>query len=204
MVLNEAEARGYIPKNPIRNERLERNRPKEKSVWTEAEINTVRTALETPALKFGWLHTSFLLGYYQAARIGQSPLPISCIDLERKIIHWPDQLVKGGRGFDQSIDPRFLPILKELIEHRTQQGKTTLCDMTGFASLGWRRFLDGLGFLHLSHHGLRSSWVTKAALAGIPESAAKKFVNHSSSIVHQIYTRITAQDVGPMLERLSS
>lgn len=203
MVLNEAEARGYIIKNPIRSERMEGAKPKAKSVWTRAEIDTVRAALGTPDNKFGWLHVSFMLGYYQASRIGQSVLPISCIDLERKIIHWPDQLVKGSKGFDQAIDPRFLPILKELIAHRQQLGKGTLCDMTSFCSLGWRRFLDSLGFRHLSHHGLRSVWVTRAALAGIPESAAKKFVNHTSSVVHQIYTRITAMDLAPMLEKLS-
>jgi hypothetical protein len=75
--------------------------------------------------------------------------------------------------------------------------------LTSFASLGWRRFLDGLGFRHLSHHGLRASWITKAALSGIPEAAAKRFVNHGSSAVHAIYQKITAGDLAPMLERLA-
>jgi integrase len=64
----------------------------------------------------------------------------------------------------------------------------------------WGCFLDELGFKDLVHHGLRATWITRAALAGIPESLAKRFVNHASSQVHAIYQKITATDLMPMLD----
>lgn len=64
----------------------------------------------------------------------------------------------------------------------------------------WREFLDTLGLHHLCHHGLRATWITQAALRGIPESLAKRFVNHASTQVHEIYQKITATDLMPMLD----
>jgi len=52
------------------------------------------------------------------------------------------------------------------------------------------------------------SWVegdvdNQSGTAGIPESLAKRFANHSSSQVHQIYQKITADDLLPMLDALA-
>jgi hypothetical protein len=71
----------------------------------------------------------------------------------------------------------------------------------------FRHFLDSLGLRHgldlshLCHHGLRATWITQAALRGIPESLAMRFVNHSSRQVHEIYQKITATDLMPMLDQ---
>jgi hypothetical protein len=64
-------------------------------------------------------------------------------------------------------------------------------------------FLDGLGLPHLSHHGLRVSWISKAAVSGIPEAVARKFANHSSATVHRIYQRVGLEDVAGFLKNLS-
>jgi integrase len=78
-----------------------------------------------------------------------------------------------------------------------------LCEIPILPSLEWRRFLDELGLKHLVHHGLRATWITRAALCGVPESLAKRFVNHASSQVHAIYQKITATDLMPMLDALA-
>jgi hypothetical protein len=99
------------------------------------------------------------------------------------------------------------------LEHRKAQGKQTLCDLPALPSLEWRRFLDGLksrigdaaepNILDISHHDLRRTWVTAACLAGIPEAAACRFTNHSSSEIHRIYLALTASDMSGMLDRLA-
>jgi integrase len=66
----------------------------------------------------------------------------------------------------------------------------------------WREFLDELGISDVSHHDLRRTWITRAALAGIPESVAQKFSNHARQTVHRIYQAFTTDDVAGMLERL--
>jgi len=100
--------------------------------------------------------------------------------------------------------------LREIVEHRKASGKKTLSDIPTGAkgskqkppSVQWREYLDSLGIFDVSHHDLRRTWVTKAALAGIPEAIACRFSNHSSLTVHRIYQRFTTSDVAAMLARL--
>ena len=72
-----------------------------------------------------------------------------------------------------------------------------------------RRFLDGLlskdaGFSEISHHGLRTTWITRAALSEgkITETFAKRFVDHASTEIHEIYQRISATDLSSMFAHL--
>jgi hypothetical protein len=88
-VVDEAIRRGICEKNPARNLRIKKVPAKEKSVWSDAELSTVDTALATMADKYGWMRVSFLLGRFQASRLGQSVVPLSAIDLQRNVIHWP-------------------------------------------------------------------------------------------------------------------
>jgi integrase len=157
--------------------------------------------------RFGWLHVTFLMGLYQAVRLRQSQVPISCIDFRRRLITYPAITVKGGRAFSHPIDPDFLPVLKELVAYRKHLGKSTLCEIQGGSALPpsivWRRFLNELGLPHLCHHGLRTTWITRAAVAGINEAQTRRFVNHASTQVHQIYQKIGSEDLHPMLEALA-
>jgi integrase len=199
-VMEEAVNRGYIDKNPVRKLGIKKDDPAEKVPWSDDEVAKVEKAL-VERDKFGWMHVTFLMGYHQAARLRQSQIPISRIDFKRRIIDYPSEKVKDGKGYSQPISPAFYPILQELVAHRQSLGKSMLCDLPAFGeSIEWRRFLDKLGLKHLVHHGLRATWITQAALGGIPESLAKRFVNHASSQVHAIYQKITATDLMPMLD----
>jgi integrase len=197
-LMDEAINRGYATTNPARKLHIKKTAPAEKVPWSEFEVEQVGTALDERD-KFNWMHVTFLMGLYQAARLRQSEIPLSCIDFRRRIIAYPAAKVKGGKAYSQPIDPRFFPILQELVAQR-QATSPLLCEIPLLASVEWRRFLDELGLKHLCHHGLRATWITRAALAGIPESLAKRFVNHASSQVHAIYQKITARDLMPMLD----
>ena len=198
-LMDEAINRGYATVNPARKLHIERSAPAEKSPWSEFEIYQVGNALEARD-KWGWMHVTFLMGLHQAVRLRQAQIPLSRIDFERRIIDYPSDAVKGGKGYSQPITPDFFPILQELVAHRQSIGQSMLCEIPVLPSVEWRRFLDELGLKHLVHHGLRATWITRAALAGVPESLAKRFVNHASSQVHAIYQKITATDLMPMLD----
>jgi hypothetical protein len=171
-------------------------------VWSAFEIDQVEKALSVRD-RFGWMHVTLLMGLHQALRLRQAEIPLSCIDFRRRLISYPGIKVKGGKAHSQPIEPDFYPILQELVEHRRAMGKAMLCEIPELPSVKWRRFLDELGLKHLVHHGLRATWITRAALAGVPESLAKRFVNHASSQVHAIYQKITATDLIPMLDAFS-
>ena len=207
-ILEEAVARGFMTANPFRKLGFKQEEQKRKVPWTPQQVEVALAAAEEVE-RFGWLHVALLLGRYQAIRLNQCQVPIVDVDLRSRIIHYSDWLVKGGKGYSQPIDPEFYPILCDMVEHRRKLGKSTLCDLPLCSSVLIRRFLDGLserdgdgGFKLLCHHGLRATWITQAALAGIPETLAKRFVNHASSEVHAIYQRITADDLMPMLDAL--
>jgi integrase len=202
MLMDEAISRGHATVNPARKMRLEKSAVAEKAPWSETEVESVGNALAARDT-FGWMHVTFLMGLYQAVRLRQSQVPLTCIDFKRRIINYPAAIVKGAKPYSQPIDPAFFPILQELVTHRQSLGSPVLCEVPVLGSVEWRRFLDELGLPHLSHHGLRATWITRAALAGIPESLAKRFSNHSSSQVHQIYQKITANDLMPMLDALA-
>jgi hypothetical protein len=201
MVLDEAVARGYCGSNVAKGLRFRHDKPKDKSAWTDAEIARVDATLEQTD-RYGWMRTTFLLGRYQALRIRQCAVPLECIDLDRGMIHYPNEIVKMAKGFSQPISPKFLPTLRELVGHRRATGHRTLCDVPVLCSVEWRQFLDTLGLHHLSHHGLRVSWISRAALSGVPEIVARQFANHSSSIVHQIYQRASVENVASFLKNL--
>jgi len=86
------------------------------------------------------------MGRFQAVRLRQAAVPLSCIDFNRRLITYPNEVVKGRRGYSQAIDPEFLPILRQAVAHRQQLGKATLCDIPGDEdkppSVQIRRFLD--------------------------------------------------------------
>ena len=101
--------------------------------------------------------------------------------------------MKKGRPHSQPIDPKFLPVLTEIVAHRRKLTKATLADLPLLRGVEMREFLDGLldqdaGFSQLSHHGLRTTWITRAALSEgkITETFAKRFVDHAST---EIQTR---------------
>lgn len=199
-VMDEAIQRGYAEKNPSRGLRIKRDAAKEKFVWTDEELATVDTALAKDP--YGWMRATFLLGRFQASRLRQANVPLSAIDLDRGVIDWPASVMKARRGFSQPIVAPLLPLLRDIVKHREENGHKELANVPQLASLEWRQFLDSLGLRHLSHHGLRATLITRAAKAGIPESIAQRFSGHSSNAVHRIYMKFSTDDMAEALRRL--
>lgn len=191
VVMGEAVRRGFAKANPFTRMGLQKAPAKEKSVWTDAEIRKVAAAIgEAPH----WMQVTFLLGLYQAARLRQCAVPLDDVDLDRKRITY--RKTKGNKPFTQPLDARAVEPLRKLIAIREAAGEKMLCTFPVLPSLEWRRFLDGLELFHLVHHGLRVTWITRAAKGGkVTLSQAKRFVNHGSSAVHALYQKLNADDV---------
>ena len=214
-IMQEAVNQGRCATNPARKLGLKRTLATGKRAWTDQELATVDADLRARD-PYGWLRVTYLLGRYQAARISSCALPLACINfnLEPPQISYPSP--KGGeeRAYTQPIDKHLLPALRDIVEHRKNIGATTLCDLPewenakqdsdgpGAASYEWRQYLDGLGIHGVSHKSLRITWITEAAIKGIPEAMACKFSNHSSLTVHRIYQQFTTNDMADMLDRL--
>jgi hypothetical protein len=187
MILEEAMQREFITTNPMRRLGLKRAPAKHNEVWKDEEIQKVAVALAgTPR----WMRCAFYFGLYQACRLRQCQLPLAAVDLNRNTICYPASLVKTAADFAQPIDPRFAPILKGLIGEAVRAGEATICAVPWDASLRFRALFKKLKLTHLCHHGLRSTWITRAAIAGVKEAEAMAFVFHSSREVHAVYRRL--------------
>jgi len=205
-IMTEAVRRGFAQGNPLTKMGLKTDKPQRKPAWDDATIALVHQAVKTQPQ---WLRVTFLLGLFQACRMRQCEIPLDDIDLEAgRITYWRSisgrPLVKGDKPFTQPIDPRLLPELREIVAERRAAGHRSLCDLPAFGcSLAWRDFLDGLGLngRGLSQHGLRVTWITRAATSGrngqrgIFLAEAKRFVNHGSTSVHEGYQRLNADDI---------
>jgi hypothetical protein len=202
MILDHAIRKGFLQANVARRLGLKRERAAEKIPWPDNAVVTVAKDLAEKRFS-SWMHVSLGFGLYQAARLRQiEGLPLSAIDLERGVIHYPFSFVKGEKSFSQPIDPRFRPLLARIVDALRKQDQTTLPRLPQFPSIEWRTYLDGLGYEDLSHHGLRVRWITEAAKAEVPLAKAKKFVNHSSDLVHEIYQKLTVTDVSDVPLRI--
>lgn len=187
MVLDEAKGRGLCQENPLRKLGLKKDKCAEKLIWSHEDIS--RAAAHFEREQSHWMLCAFYFGLYQAARLRQCQLPLAAIRLEAGMIHYPDHLVKGGAGFTQPIDARFLPRLKSLMAAADGE---TICTVPWDASIRLRRSLDRAGLPGLCHHGLRASWITRAAEAGVPESHAMAFCHHESREVHRVYKKLSS------------
>jgi hypothetical protein len=185
--------RRFGGENPFVRMGLKREDVKDKEIWTDGEIAVVSAAIQNQP---HWLRCTFVLGLYQAARLRQIPR-LKDIDIERNRITY--EMVKGGKSkrFTQPIDIRGKQALVGLIEERKREDPEAvwLCEVPLLASVEWRKFLNTVKLRRLVHHGLRNTWITRACLGGVPLGQAKRFVNHGSTAVHQIYWRLSADDI---------
>jgi hypothetical protein len=189
MIVDEAILLGHCSANPIRKPGLKKNATKGKEIWTDEQyIEVEKHILKT---KCHWQQCSFYFGKFQACRLRQCQVPLRCIRFDLNTIQYPDIVVKGGEAYAQPIDPRFRPILERLVENAKAQGLRVLCEIPWDASLRWRVTLDRCGFEDICHHGLRASWITRAAENRVSESEAMAFCHHKDREVHRIYKKVS-------------
>ena len=133
----------------------------------------------------------FEVGLYQALRLRQCAFPMSCVNFDRGTITYPFTIVKGKNPFTHPIDPRLAPLLRRL----AADGRTKTCEIPKMPSKAWWLFFKRLGIRDLCFHCLRVNWITRAAIAEVPEAKAMKFVNHASTEIHRIYRKLSSDDI---------
>ena len=192
VIIGEAVHRTMTPANPLVKMGMKRDKAAEKQPWSDEAIRKVMQSLWAAP---EWIRVTFWLGLYQAARLRQCDVPLDDIDLMRRRITY--RKTKGDKPFTQPLDEGIIAPLTEIIAARRNAGAKTLCELPPLPSVEWREFLDMLGLEGLVHHGLRVTWITRAAKSGgkVSLSLAKRFVNHGSTAVHEIYQKLNADDL---------
>lgn len=185
-VLSEAMARGLCESNAASKLGIEREEVAPKPDITDAEAAKIYAAL---AGEPQWMQRSFFLGFNTALRLASTRIHRSQMKWEegRVIIERP----KGGRKREFAVE--IYPAIEPMLRAWRESGEEWLWSAPDgdekILSLRWTQFFRRIGLPHLCFHCTRVAFITRGALAGVPESAMRLMVNHGSSEVHRIYQR---------------
>ena len=166
-----------------------------KPIFTEEEIARVRHALSIPHVP-DWMRTSFEIALHTGCRLKETRIPLSCIDLKTGTITFPAPKGGTGRSYTIPIPAGLVPMFRKM--KATPRSHTLEWPGCGTkVSSYWRRFFNLLGMRKHSFHGLRATRVTNLRRAGIVQAVAMRLVNHSSTLVHDLYQRHSVEDMRP-------
>ena len=185
-VLRQCALRGEIDVVPIQRLGIAKAESAVKRVLTDTEIGICLAALPEEE---EWIRLAFLIALHTGCRLRETRLDMRLVDFDRMTITFDTP--KGGRGkaFTRPLPTALVPVLSPL------NGRTFSHDFPFQPSRCFQNFFLRLKIHGVSLHCLRVTYVTRLHRAGVPLSAAMRLVNHSSEVVHRIYTRLDVDDV---------
>lgn len=188
MIMGEAVRLGHADANPLVSLKLKHDKPAKKPELTDDEIRCIREALKSEP---EWMRTAFDISLHTGCRLGETRIPLSCIDFIENKITFPSP--KGGeaRAFSIPMPSALRPLLESL--HKAKKKFTV--EFPFQPSRRWQQFFIKIKKPHLCFHCLRVTFVNRLRRAGVPREAAMRLVNHSSELIHQIYQRERVEDV---------
>lgn len=187
MIMDEAVTRGLAVSNPARKLGIERAETSVKPEITDPELAKIVAALES---RPQWMQRAFFLALNTGLRFATTRLDRKDVNQARSqiVIERP----KGGnkRAFAIPIYPEIAELINRWMDTSDRYFWDLPPDKLDFASLEWTKFFREIGMPHLCFHCTRVTFITRGALAGVPEAMMMKMVNHASTEVHRIYQRL--------------
>jgi hypothetical protein len=146
------------------------------------------------------MRISWEIGLATGCRLRETAIPLDGVDLVGGTITFPTP--KGGTNmaFSIPIPKAIAPLLCNL----KASGAKVSCEIPPKASYYWRQLFNRVGLRTHVFHSLRVTRVTNLRKAGVPQSYAMRLVNHSSSMVHQLYQRHEVEDLRDYVDLGSS
>ncbi|MHB9008920.1 MAG: tyrosine-type recombinase/integrase [Limisphaerales bacterium] len=184
-IMQEAVRRGFIGINPARGLGLVKDRPAEKPEITAQEEALIRRALpDWPE----WMSVAFDIAMATGCRLRETQIELRNIDENHGTVSF---VQKGDRPHTTALPPKLIPLIRRL----RAEGRTRTVDLPERPSKEWWRFFRSVGLPHIQFHCTRVTVVTRLARAGVPERHTMRFVGHSSSTVHRVYTKLGVDDL---------
>ncbi len=189
-LINEAIRREFTESNPIARLGIARAPQKLKPELTDADIAKIRARL---ASEPEWMRTCFEIALYTGCRFSECSIPMENIDLDGGTIRLRDAKRKED-------DPRkyfTVPIhtkLRVILSNLKRQGGVRTCNLSSDKNGRINSFFRACG-VQASFHSLRVTFVTRCHRGGLSQVEAMRLVNHSSSLIHRIYSRLNVEDV---------
>ena len=147
-----------------------------------------------------WMLTVFEIQAHLGCRFNECAFPKEAVDFKKRTIILND----SKRKQTDTRKTYMVPLPASLAVHL----KTLLAEqdfsvkpLTGDDNTRFNRELDTV-CKGASSHSLRVSFVTRCHQAGLTEHIAMRLVNHSSRLIHQIYSKLSFSDVAKAAKKL--
>lgn len=191
-IMQEAMRRELSEKNPLALAKIPRKAPKVKKELTSEDFIAARAAF-TAREGAPWMLTAFEICSHLGCRFSESEFGPEAVDFERKMV----TIVDSKR---EDTDPRksfCVPLPDTLASHlkavfEKRQRTTPPLDKSGEHNRQFNITLKAA--TGATSHSLRVSFITRCHRAGLSESQAMRLTNHSTRLVHLIYSRLNFSD----------
>lgn len=196
-LLNEAMRRDYTERNVIilAKIRMAPIRPK-----PDLAPDLLQKARAEFSRRPKWMSTVLELMMHLGCRFSEASMPLTQIDFERDTIYVAD-------AKRQDTDPRKLypvplpPALRPLLEALRDSGaKRTAPALSRDDNRRFNIILKQA--TGATSHSLRVAFISRCHRAGLNEMQTMRLVNHSSQLVHRIYSRLSVDDMRSAMLRV--
>lgn len=197
-LLQEAIRRDYLDKNPIALARIELAPAKEKKELTDEQIAKARSLFQKREEK--WMPTIFEILINTGCRFYEARIHRSSIDFDAKTILLEDSKrdpADPKKWFTAPMSDDLATTLQEATwydGYTMPEGKVTtnrdFNSVLGKAARG------------ATSHCCRVSFISRCHRAGLSEVQAMRLVNHSTRMVHRIYSRLGDDDAQNVRKRV--
>ena len=203
-LMNEAIRREYAERNAIGLARIGKSPPKEKKELTDADIQETRRAFaKKRGIRGSWMATTFELMIHLGCRFSETRIRRERIDWERQTIQMED----SKRNPD---DPRkwftspMSEALGKFLKTITWHDGFTIPEFKGPRDRTMMRDFNAVmkETVGATSHSCRVTFISRCHRAGLSESEAMNLVNHSTRMIHRIYSRLNVEDARNALGRV--
>ena len=199
-LIQESIRREFCEANPIAKLGETKSAQKVKPELTDDDIAKLRMYLGNPN-RMGREHAPWMLGCFEISlhtgcRFNETAIQPDDIDLQTSTLRLRDSKRKETdprKFFSVPILPGLKPVLERIKEgslmigtenHRTSREQNHRINLA-FKAAG----------VDATFHSLRVTYVTRLHRAGVKMADAMILVNHSSQLIHRIYSRLNVNDV---------
>lgn len=207
IIMHEAVKREYCSINPLVDFKVHgQSRKKIRYPFDDGEIDAIWSELNAPIRSHckgsrapwpRWMARTFALGLYHGARIQATRMHAHQINLNRGYVVFKE---KGYANHEVPIMPSARPFFEEIVHEGSNALDVSQWSMTA----NFSRLFKSIGLEQHTFHDTRRTCITRMALVGIPEQLARRYVNHASSLVHEVYIKIQPEEIVKVAQGLQT
>jgi hypothetical protein len=204
-LIDEAIRREFCDRNVVAVHRVEIAPSKEKRELTDEDIQAARAAFAEEKGDRAWMAVAFELLIHLGCRFNEARIPLGRINFKAMTIQVEDSKRKETdprKWFTTPLSKQLADFLKTIPKH---DGFTLPPLDKNQRNRDFNRILRGAtgGKRNgVTSHSCRVSFISRSHRGGLSESEAMRLVNHSTRMVHRVYSKLNVEDARSALKKV--